>query len=313
MKEKYSINEQIDHFKKKNIKFIEMNELDARQYLSDSSYFFRIKSYAESFEYNNNKHQYINVDFAYLVELERLDCELRRFILDVSLDIEYSLKVLLINKLTNNVKEDGYKIVNSLLLNYPYINQNILNKMNNSTVSDLIRKYHPDWAVWNIVEVLTFGEFLKLFELYFDTYPNKYIKSIRNLIWSVKFLRNAAAHYSCLLNTLRIPYLYTNSKVRKIIPTTEVSAYVSKISTIGNQTRKKKLNIPIIHNFIATLILFDEVCKDPYKRKKHLDTLYQLIYVTFSRNSDYFKNEQAITSAYEFIKKVVDYFYLNAL
>lgn len=79
------------------------------------------------------------------------------------------------------------------------------NKANTNSVSgDLISKYGNSFAAWNIIEVLSFGDFMKLYSLYYKKYYEK--DSMVDFLWSVKFLRNAAAHNSCLLNSLKNPY-----------------------------------------------------------------------------------------------------------
>ncbi|MEE1101868.1 MAG: Abi family protein [Agathobacter sp.] len=58
---------------------------------------------------------YYNLDFAYIVELSKLDMYLRKIILELCLDVEHYLKVRLMNDLTNNNSEDGYNIVELFL------------------------------------------------------------------------------------------------------------------------------------------------------------------------------------------------------
>ena len=98
-----------------------MDEHSALQYLTYNTYYFKIKSFAKSFEYNESKKQYIHLDFEYLVELSKLDMYLREYIIKLSLDTEHFLKVKLINDLTNNDKEDGYNIISQFFQKYPYL------------------------------------------------------------------------------------------------------------------------------------------------------------------------------------------------
>lgn len=74
-----------------------------------------------------------------------------------------------------------------------------------------------------------------------------------NYLWSVKFLRNAAAHNSCFINCLK--KLYSNKiKINK-----EVNTFISKIKGITPDSRKKKMSNPIVHDFVVTLFTFDEI------------------------------------------------------
>ena len=312
MRVKYSVSQQIENLKRKNIKFEISGEQSASQYLKYNTYYFKLKSFAKSFEFNELKKQYIHLDFEYLVELSKLDMYLREYIIKLSLDTEHFLKVKLINDLTNNDKEDGYNIINCLFQKYPYIKSNIDQKKKDSACADLIHKYQDKWAIWNIVEVLSFGDFIKLFELYYELYPENKSKTINNLLWPLKFIRNASAHNNCLLNTLRKPYIHThlfNSKKNTIEPNKELVSLLTKVPNISKNTRKKKIANPIIHDFIATLFLFNEVCSSPVLKEKQFHILHELINVRFVKHSDYFSNDNIFTSNYEFIKKIVDYLY----
>ena len=111
LKSKYSIDEQLKNLEGKNVQFNIMSKEEAREYLQNNTYYFKLKSYEKSFEYNVSKNQYINLEFAYLVELSKLDMYLRELIIRISLHTEHFLKVKLIDDLTKNEKEDGYHVV----------------------------------------------------------------------------------------------------------------------------------------------------------------------------------------------------------
>lgn len=310
MRTKYTVQQQIENFKSKNIQFNIVDEEYATQYLNDNTYYFKLKSFAKAFEYNETKKQYINLDFAYLVELSKLDMYLREYIIKSSLDTEHFLKVKFLRDLTNNDLEDGYNIVDLFFIKYPYISQNISLKKKDSACADLIHKYENNWAAWNIIEVLSFGDFVKLFQLYYDLYPDTKSKTIINLLWPLKFIRNASAHNNCLLNTLRKPYLHThlfNNKKNTIEPNKELVSLLTKVPNVSKNTRKKKIANPIIHDFIASLFLFNEVCSSQTLKEKQFNNLTNLLNERFCRHKDYFINDNVFMSNYEFVKKVVDY------
>ena len=147
MKNKITIDDQIQHMKSKGIKFYIMSENDAKDFLSYKTYYFKLKSYAKSFQTMNTCSNYLKLDFAYLVELSTLDAHLRQFIMNLSLSIEHSLKTKLIRDFTNNPNEDGYSIISDFINQYPFILQNIDTKRKDSACADLICKYHPNWPI----------------------------------------------------------------------------------------------------------------------------------------------------------------------
>ena len=55
MRTKCSVSQQIINLKSKNIKFNIINEQSAIQYLTHHTYYFKLKSFAKSFEYNEVK------------------------------------------------------------------------------------------------------------------------------------------------------------------------------------------------------------------------------------------------------------------
>lgn len=55
-KKKITIDEQIEHIKSKNIKFEIMSENEAKKFLTYNTYYFKLKSYAKSFERKKMDH-----------------------------------------------------------------------------------------------------------------------------------------------------------------------------------------------------------------------------------------------------------------
>lgn len=305
-KPKLTIEEQINYMKNKNgILFEITKEEDAIEFLKKNNYYFKIKSYAKNYDkYVSGKNfgKYVNLDFAYLQELSRLDMHFRKIIIKMTLDIEHFAKTKLVKDCSENELEDGYSIVREFLDKYKYIEKSISDKYNiNSVCKDMIEKYGDDLAIWNIVEILSFGDFRKLYSYYYKKYPCK--KSLEPYFWSVNCLRNAAAHNSCLLNTLKSPYTITRSK--------QINTYVSKITSIGRQERKKKLDNPIIHDFVVTLYVYTKIVEDGHIKKSTLEELQDLIRNRFTENKEYFNKNQIILSNYKFIKKIIEHFMSN--
>lgn len=123
----------------------------------------------------------------------------------------------------------------------------------------------------------------------------------------MKFLRNAAAHNSCLINSLKKPYS-NKIKINK-----EVNTFISKIKGITPDSRKKKMSNPIVHDFIVTLYTFDKIVTSEQIKKHSMEELKELIEVRFIRNKNYFEKNDLIKSYYKFIKIIVDYFNDNCI
>lgn len=304
-KKKLIVEEQVEYMKDKSgIGFNIMSEEDAKIFLQDNNYYFKVKSYAKNYEKytkGDNIGKYINLEFAYLVEMSKIDMYFRRIILKMTLDIEHFLKAQLLRDFHTNDTEDGYSIIDEFFREYPYIENNIDLKGKNSACTDLVLKYKGNFAIWNIVEVLSFNDFTKLYQMYYKKHKNK--DSVGNFLWSVRLLRNAAAHNSCLLNSLRTPYNYT------VIPNQKVINYLSKIDGISRTARGSRMKNPIMHDFIVTLYVFNNVISSKKIREITMTELKDLIDNRMSRNKEFFEKNQTITSHHDFAKKVIDYFY----
>ena len=117
-KKKLTVDEQIIDLKKKGVKFSIKTEDEAKVFLRYNNFYFKLKTYAQNYEQYQKpelKGQYINLDFAYLVELSKLDMHFRKLIVKMCLDIEHFLKARLMYDVSNNGAEDGYNIVSEFL------------------------------------------------------------------------------------------------------------------------------------------------------------------------------------------------------
>ena len=303
-KQKLSIDEQVDYMKNKNgIKFNIVNEKDAKEFLVNNNYYFKVKSYAKNYEKytaGKNAGKYINLEFAYLKELSTLDMHFRRIVLKMTLDTEHFLKTQLLRDFSYNDQENGYNIIGELFKRFPYIKDNIERKSKNSLCFDLVLKYINNFAIWNIVEAIGFGDFTKLYEIYYGKYKTK--DSMEKHVWSVRSLRNAAAHNSCLLNSLRIPY---NKEIR---PNKEVMNFISKVNDISRKTRQDKMKNPVVHDFVVTLYVFSKIVTSDGIKKNTMEELKLFVDDRMIKHKEFFQNNQLVVSYYSFIKKSLTIF-----
>lgn len=307
IKKKLSIPEQIQDMQDKGITFYITNKKEAYNFLKYNNYYFKLKSYGKNYEKylaTAKKGQYINLDFAYLQELSTLDMYLRKAILSMALDIEHALKIQLLYDLSQNNSENGYDIVKQYLdADYMRI-KSLHDKIGKSAASDLIeKKQHQDdnYALWEIVEVMSFGEFIDLYQLYYSTYPSKN-NDYSSYLWSIKFLRNAAAHNNCLLNSLKAPY---HVKIHK---TKEIQFEISKIKTISPNTKEKWMTNPVIHDFVILVFVFLKLTKSTGIKQSGIEHLHWLFNERMPKHKEYFSKNATITESYHFTSKIVNYF-----
>lgn len=303
---KLSIDEQIADMEKKGITFLQEDKNDAKNFLKNNTYYFKIKAYERNYDKYSatvKRGQYINLDFAYLKELSTLDMYLRKIILSMTLDIEHALKVQLLFDLSENVQEDGYEIVKEYLEQDYVIVKNIHDKIDKSAASDLIKKRkteNDEYALWELVEVLSFGNFIDLYQLYYSRYPSK--NNFSSYLWSLKFLRNAAAHNNCLLNSIKAPYNVILHKNKDIL------FEVSKIKTISDKSRATWMKNPVIHDFVILVYVYLNVIKSKGIKKKGTEQLKWLFDDRMLQHKEYFEKNISITECYRFTNKIINTF-----
>lgn len=305
-KPKLSVSQQIANMESSGIKFEIVDKNAASIFLSNNTYYFKIKAFSKNYD----KHQssdgtlkYINLDFAYLKELSTIDMYLRKFIIKICLDIEHFLKVQMLNDLCLNSHEDGYNIVKKYFEIFSNVQDDVALKADkNSYCKDLVSALKEQYALWNIVEVLTFKQLIDLYLIYFSEYPNKRALG-RHELYPVQKIRNAAAHNNCLLNSLKIPYSIN------FTPSYFVSQTISKIPTISQKVRDKKLSNPVMHDFVAMLYVLNEIASAPVKHYT-MTELKEFSEKRMILHKDYFVDKNSvIVSYYEFFKKTIDYFF----
>lgn len=308
-KPRLSIKEQVEHMKSQGIQFLEMNEIDAANYLEESTYYFKIKAYAKLFEKytkpeKNNK--YINLDFAYLVDLSIIDAGIRRLILKLSLDIEHYLKVALLRDF-NKTNADGYALVREFIsMNQKHFDDEMNAKRVGKACSNLIEKYENGFAIWNFIEVIAFRDFEGLYNYFYSRYGcelyGKNSGPYRYFFHPVRILRNAAAHNNCLINSLRIPYITPD----KLNHNYQISSFLGK--HVNNKTLNTNLSKPFIHDFCVMLYLYCQIA--PKRARVHMiGEIKDYFQFRMIKHKQYYDKNATLTSAYKFITNVIGVFY----
>ena len=288
---------------KKGIGFNIVDEKTAASYLAESTYYFKLKAFEKNYsKYSSGERKglYCDLEFAYLQELATIDMYLREIVLSMTLDIEHYLKVHLLRDIAENPQEDGYHIVQDFLQAFPHVANNIGDKAKNSYCEALIQKYSGKFAVWNIVEVLSFGDLLSLCELYYSKYPNPLIKIGNFRI--VKFLRNSAAHNNCLINNLR------DNSGTGFTQNREANLFVSSVEGISANMRSKKMGNRFIHDLVVMLCCFNNIVSSSGVKKHQMLKLKKLIDERCVLHKDYFAKNLLLQTNHEFVKKIVDKF-----
>ena len=301
MRPKLTIPAQIKDMREAGITFDIISESEARHFLEIHTYYFKLKAYAKNYDkysITEKQGQYINLDFAYLMDLSQIDSCLRKLIMKMTIDFEHYLKVKMLSDF-NKTYEDGYDIIRQLFSNQPDLVNDIERRSDTSTCNEIIAKYRSEWAIWNIVEVISLGDFIELYALFYSR--NDFEDSYVNMLLPVRMLRNAAAHNSCLLNRLRPPYS------RVINPSYDLRNELFQSVGLSKKAIEKKLIHPAIHDFSVLLFLFSRIVPESSRRSLNTE-MRDLFFVRMLANKGYYEKSEVIKSSYDFISKIVDFY-----
>ena len=298
MKRLLNTDELITHMKNKGIQFNIANEASTKHFLTEHNYYFKLSSYRKNYDkflLGPHKGKYMNLDFAYLQDLSTIDFHIRYLIIYMCLDIEHSLRTLLLQDMASNPLEDGYKIVASWDSDLYHRNK-IKDHLNTSYCQNLINKYYPDFPAWALLELLSFGELCKFTQHYDFTYKGRLPFKCR-MLFPIRDIRNAAAHNNCLIHNVR-----ENSGIN-INP--EIRKTVADIFNNKNaRLRSTNLNNKPIHDFICLLYLYSKIVHSESLLKQRKEELESLIFRRIPRHKEYYLKNAGLCNAYKFVLQI---------
>lgn len=226
---------------------------------------------------------------------------MRGIILEIALDIEHYSKLKLLHRLENGEAEDGYSIVNDFMIslgqNRQVLEKRILEKANSSYVGDIIQHYNGNYPAWTLIEIVSFGDYLRFYKFCANRWNNKDLLNDFYLMKDVKELRNAAAHNNCILNdvTIKESKHQTNHAVK------------ISLKSIKRQRNDKYLAKEKIRQIVTLLYAsIHMITSDGVKRKinNQLKFLKNRIY----RDYDYSFN-QKLKATFDYLFDVIDIYY----
>lgn len=297
-----SIDEQIKHLIDKGIKFDLCSETEARHFLREHSYLTKVSAYRKNYAKHSGgpeKGKYINLDFAYLIELSTIDMHLRYLVMSLCLDVEHALKISLINDAIDNPEEDGYRIVQVFARNEFDFMERTRRKMTHSYCRDLYCNNADHLPLWVLLEMLSFGDLINLYKIYFKVYSERMQPIDARLLEHVRDIRNACAHSNCLIDNINRP-----ANVSPLL-----SNIMSEFTWLTKTTRKRYLRRRFTQDFTSLLLVHRTLVKSEGTHMKARTKLRNLFYKRMMRNRVYFKSNDIITNAYSYCFKLIRYYF----
>ena len=311
------VSELVPYLKKKNIKFIEISESEAENYLRNNNNYYNVTSYKHNFlKYpspaGEKEGMYQDLDFAYLKDMSIIDHRLRLLLFKMIIDIEHYLKVRILNIIETIDEEDGYKIVNKFLENdfndekFPKkVHKSIFKKVGNDYYNQIFSKYDIDQdkkleniPIWEFLEIITFGELINFYELFTNEYKLKDESKYVFILREIGKLRNAVAHNSCVLSNL-------DKKDNNYPPDYKIANYLKKCG-IGKETRSNKLSNSRIRQITYTLFMFNEIVTSEGIKENVTEDINELFFGRIIYHKEYYNNNELLKSIYAYFKKIIE-------
>lgn len=333
IKEKLTVNDQIEYLKFKGITFNHCSEAIAKDILENRTYYYKVTAFRKNFKKDNNK--YKNVDFGLLNDLATIDMHFRYLFLKLSLDIEHNVKALLIKLITES-DEDGYKIVEEYknfeiesyrknlskpekgfsqeeiekkLSNYKTIDKKLMEsyKSPRDYSYDLINKRKNKPSIWVLIELMSYGQLYFFINFYVESKKFKYreLSLAKSLLLDSKNIRDSAAHSRPILfnivgpNEFLIPY---NKR-----PKLQVKNYLTQKCKLNDSLVDVKIRNLKIHDISALLYLHDHYVNGEIARIERKKELVNLL-KRCRRKQDYYDNQSEFGNVfYMFLKIIKNY------
>lgn len=303
VKEKLTVNEQIEYLKFKGITFNQCNEVIAKDILENRTYYYKVTAFRKNFEKGNNN-KYKNVDFGLLNDLATIDMHFRYLFLKLSLDIEHNIKALLIKLITES-DEDGYNIVEEYrtfeiesfrkilskpekgfspeeiekkICSYETLDKKLMDSYRSPRdySYDLINKRKSRPSVWVLIELMSYGQLYFFINFYVDSKKYKYreLSLAKSLLLDSKNIRDSAAHSRPILFNIVGPneFLIPHNKRPKLL----VRNYLTQKCKLNDRLVEVKIRNLKIHDISALLYLHDYYVNGKItrvERKKELVSL----------------------------------------
>lgn len=309
-KPKLSLDGQIERLKEKGILFNIMDESLAKAYLEQNNNYFKLTAYRKNYDKHpagENKGKYINLEFAYLVDIAVIDMQLRYRIVHMALDIEHHTKLHLLRKI-DEYDEDGYEVVQDYIASLDEKQRKIFDSeinrnKDNIYCGDIVDKYNGEFPIWAFVEIVPFGRVVSFYGFCSDRFSDELMKDNFYRLLTCKEIRNASAHSNCILNNLK-------AKTSVHRTNASVTSGLMEIKGMNTNFRKNRMSNARIQQIITLLYTHKFLVESDGIKTFEREEL-QKIMKRIDKHYDYYEKNPMIKGTFDFLKLVVDNWFVN--
>lgn len=295
-KDKLTVEEQIKYLEAKGIQFNHVKETDAIEYLQQNSYYYKVTAYRYNFP-KDSSGRYMDLDFGQLKDMAIIDMHLRYLLIKLSLDIEHSLKTLILQYITEDPGEDGYSIIEEYNTyeferysgntdEYIHVKDKIFKEVKNKRDYNYESYTKGQFPIWKLIEMMSYGQLASFIRFYAEMgkHKSKSLSVAKDFLYFSKNIRDAAAHSRPLLLDI-----ITENKFR---PRTELNSYVHQSGILKKKKCTQLLTNYRIHDLCSLIFLHDTYVKGKYARKVRKRELFKVYKRALYKNKMYRNNEQ---------------------
>lgn len=196
--------------------------------------------------------EYANLDFGDLVDLERLDRELRSALLPLALDAEHLAKARVLDEVARRPSEDGHSIVRDYMASLSPSEHSrrmaeITRLRRDEYSGDLQRHYAAEMPVWVLLELSSFGTVVDVYRFCANRWGDAAMLDEHYMLKKARDIRNACAHSAAIVNGLG-----SNGHVARPAPGELTIAL--REAGFSKRSRSSRMRNPRLQR-IATLLL----------------------------------------------------------
>lgn len=304
-KPKLSLDGQIEHLKEKGVLFNIMNEAEAKEYLAQHNNYFKLTAYRKNYDKHpdgENKDKYINLEFAYLVDLAVIDMKLRYRTVHMALDLDHHTKLQLLRKM-DEYDEDGYQVVRDYIDSLDEKQRKIFDgeinrNKGNIYCGDIIAKYEGAFPVWAFIEIVPFGRLVAFYGFCADRFADKLMKDTFYRLLTCKEIRNASAHSNCILNNLK-------ARTATHRTNNAVTAALMAIEGMNKNFRKNRMSNARIQQVVTLLYTHKDMVESDGIKQSEGEELKKIM-DRIDKNYDYYSTNPMKKRTFDFLKLVID-------
>lgn len=297
--------EQVETLKAKGVTFEQCSEDHALEILSKYEIYLHLTAYRVLFQRHtdgSNAGKFVSLDFGDLLNLCKLDDQVREALRLMAKDIERAIRVRLINDVVHR-GEDGYGIVADYMESLaPSFTKGLQRELNRRIRSDvytgtLISHYRDAMPVWVLLEVVPFGTLLAFYLFCVDRWGEADRRELHYALKDVKAIRNCASHSGCLING------FSSASETKHVTSGIVIEWLNEHGIKNTKGRRARLRNRRVQQLVTTVALYDAIVG---KEGGEALGAARALKASLTEHAKRYGSQNAFVSYLAFLAKVLD-------